>query len=67
MKRFAEENGEHEADYISKKMNISVWTPLYEIDMTELVIHQAWFEGRVVLTRAYINKIMDKFNLRPRK
>lgn len=63
METFAEKNGEHEAQYIAQKMGISIYTQLALIDMTELIRHQAWFEGRIVLSKNYIQKIKTRFSL----
>lgn len=61
MNDFAEENGDNEADYIASKLGVSRETKLHDIDMSELIIYQAWFEGRVKITKQKINQIKERF------
>jgi len=63
MNDFAEENGDFEAEYIARKMNIPSETLLKNIDMAELVRHQAWFEGQVEISRNKITEVRERFGI----
>jgi hypothetical protein len=56
-------NGVKEAAYIAKKMNISPYTSLKDINIDELVIHVAWFESNLRLNQTWIDYVKDQFKL----
>lgn len=60
---FAEANGCYEAGYVADKLNISIETKLKDIDTVDLLIHLAWFESRVKLSRAEVIKIKEKYKI----
>lgn len=63
LNKFAEKNGDKEADYIAGKMGISPNTSLAKVDMEEFLIHLARFESKMELSREEIKRVAKKFKL----
>ena len=60
---FAKANSQQEAEYVAKKLNISIYTKLKNIDIVNFFIALSRFESKIFFTKSEVLTIKEKFNL----